>query len=81
MIIFFLLIIIIIIAMLFIGRKFFYSAKRSLFKDQAAWSGKDITIKYNSNREVAESGESDNFLKMIAEESKTYLDDESQEEK
>lgn len=69
--------------MIFIGRKFFYSAKRSLFKDQAAWSGKDITIKYNSNsnREVAESKESDNFLKMIADESKTYLDDESQEEK
>ena len=70
---------IIIIAIVFLGRKFIYSAKRSLFKDQAAWSGKDIVIKYNNKREVLESEESDNFLKMIADEAKNYLDDQSKE--
>ena len=70
---------IIIIAIVFLGRKFIYSAKRSLYKDQAAWSGKDIVIKYNNKREVLESEESDNFLKMIADEAKNYLDDQSKE--
>ena len=73
----FLLISSIIIAILLIGRNFIYSAKRNLFKDQAAWSGKDIKIKYNVSRETSESKENDNFLKIIAEESKVYLEDQS----
>tara|TARA_Y100001968_G_scaffold112731_1_gene102148 strand:- start:329 stop:529 length:201 start_codon:yes stop_codon:yes gene_type:complete len=60
-----------------IVRKFVSSAKRNLFKDQAAWSGKDIKIKYNTSKELSESKEKDNFLKMIADESKIYLEDES----
>ena len=57
-----------------ISRSFIYSAKRNLFKDQAAWSAKDIKIKYRNSREVSESKENDNFLKIIADESKDYLD-------
>ena len=71
--IFFLLTIIIIVVLL-ISRSFIYSAKRNLFKDQAAWSGKDIKIKYRNSREVSESKENHNFLKIIADESKVYLD-------
>ena len=70
----------IIIAIIFLGRKAFYSAKRNLFKDQAAWSGKDIKIKYNNSMEMIESNDNDNFLKIIADESKIYLDNQSKEE-
>ena len=66
-----------ILAIFLIGKKIFYLAKRNLFKDQAAWSGKDIKIKYNVSRETSESKENDNFLKIIAEESKVYLEDQS----
>ena len=57
-----------------ISRSFIYSAKRNLFKDQAAWSGKDIKIKYRSSGEASESKRNDNFLKIIADESKDYLE-------
>ena len=72
---------IIIILILLIGRDFIYSAKRNLFKDQAAWSGKDINIKYSTSRDVSESKENENYLKMIAKESKIYLEDQSEKEK
>ena len=72
---------ILIVGILFLSKKFFYSAKRNLFKDQASWSGKDIKIKYNSSKEVSESKGNDNYLKMIADESKNYLEDQSKEEK
>ena len=78
--IFFLISIIIIIAIIFLGRKVYYSAKKNLFKDQAAWSGKDIKIKHNNSMEVIESSDNDNFLKIIADESKIYLDNQSKEE-
>tara|TARA_Y100001968_G_scaffold169447_1_gene155165 strand:- start:802 stop:1044 length:243 start_codon:yes stop_codon:yes gene_type:complete len=71
---------IIIIAIAFLGRKVFFSAKRNLFKDQAAWSGKDIKIKYNNTIEVTESNDNENFLKLIADESKIYLENESKED-
>ena len=60
-----------------ISRNLFYSAKKNLFKDQAAWSGKDIKIKYNSSREVSESKANDNYLEIIANESKVYLEGQS----
>ena len=66
-----------ILAVFFIGKRIFYSAKRNLFKDQEAWSGKDIKIKYRTSKETSESKDNDNFLKMIAEESKLYLEDQS----
>ena len=68
------------LAFLFIGKKIFYSAKRNLFKDQTAWSGKDIKITYKKSKEVTESKEIDNYLKIIADESKTYLEDQSKKE-
>tara|TARA_Y100001968_G_C19061382_1_gene573945 strand:- start:33 stop:287 length:255 start_codon:yes stop_codon:yes gene_type:complete len=73
----FLLFSILIIGIILIGRIFISSAKRNLFKDQAAWSGKEIKIKYRNPREIKESKETDNYLKMIADESKIYLEDQS----
>ena len=67
----------IILGISLICRDFISSAKRNLFKDQAAWSGKDIKIKHNNSREIKDSSKNDNYLKMIAEESKIYLDDQS----
>ncbi len=58
----------------------FYSAKINLFKDQAAWSGKDINIKYSNPKEIPSSKRNNNYLKVIADESKFYLEDESKEE-
>ena len=64
----------------FVFKKVFYSAKRNLFKDQAAWSAKDINIKYSKSKEIEESKANDNYLKIIAEESKVYLENQSQQE-
>ena len=72
----FLLLSIIILMIFFIVKKVYYSAKRNLFKDQAAWSGKDIKIKYSKSNQNSESKENDNYLKIIAEESKLYLEDQ-----
>ena len=70
---------IIMIAIFLIGRNFFNSAKRNLLKDQAAWSGKDIKIKHTAAREVLESKDRYNYLKMIADESQFYLEDQEKE--
>ena len=72
----FLLLSIIIFAIFFIAKNFFYSAKRNLFKDHAAWSGKDIKIKYSKTKEFLKSESNENYLKIIADESKVYLEDE-----
>ena len=69
-----------IIAIYFIFKNFYYSAKRDLFKNQAAWSGKDLNIKYSKSKEISESKEIDNYLKIIAEESKVYLEDQRGQE-
>ena len=69
-----------VLAIFFIGKKILYLAKRNLFKDQAAWSGKDITIKHRNSKEISESKGNDNYLKIIADESKVYLEDQSKEE-
>ena len=71
---------ILIIAILLISRNLFYSAKRNLFKDQSAWSGKDLKIKYKNPSKVSETIASDNYLKIIADESKVYLEDQSENE-
>ena len=76
----FLLLSIIILTIFFVFKQVFYSAKRNLFKDQAAWSGKDIIIKYGNSKEISESKGIDNYLKIIADESKVYLEDQSNEE-
>ena len=65
--------------MIFISKKALNSAKRNLFKDQAAWSGKDIKIKYSVSKEIPESNGINNYLKIIADESKVYLDEQSKE--
>ena len=76
----FLLFCIFISIIVFVFKKVFSSAKRNLFKDQAAWSGKDITITYNKSNEVLQSKENDNYLKIIANESKIYLEDQYKKE-
>ena len=73
---------ILIITILLICRDFIYSAKRNLFKDQAAWSGRDIKIKYTDkkSKEISGKEEKENYLKMVADESKLYLEDHSYKE-
>ncbi len=68
------------IVMFFVVKKVFYTAKKNLFKDQAAWSGKEIKIKYSNSRNTEESKGNTNYLKMIADESEIYLKDESRKE-
>ena len=69
-----------ILPIFFIGKKIFYLAKRNLLKDQASWSGKDIKIKYSNSKEIPESKRIDNYVKIIADESKVYLEDQSNED-
>ena len=76
----FLLLCIIVLAIFFIVKKIFYSAKRGLFKDEAAWSGKDINIKYSKSKENSKPTRNDNYLKTIAEESKIFLENQSNQE-
>ncbi len=68
-----------ILAFIFIGKKVVYSAKRNLFKDQTSWSNKDIIIKYRDSKENKDSKGIDNYLEVIADESKVYLDEQSKE--
>ena len=75
----FLLFSIFIIVIFLIGRDLIYAAKRNLLKNQAAWSGKDIKIKYTGSRELSDSTNNDNYLKIIAEESEVYLEDQAKE--
>ena len=76
----FLLLSIIISTIIIVFKKVIYSAKRNLFKDQTAWSSKDIKIKYNKSKENSELNENENYLKIIAEESKFYLEDQLKQE-
>ena len=75
----FLLFSIAIIVFFLIGRDLIYAAKRNLLKDQAAWSGKDIKIKYTSSIKSSDSTNNNNYLKIIADESKVYLEDQENE--
>ena len=75
----FLILFIFILAFIFIGKKVFSSVKSNLFKDQASWSNKDIIIKYRNSKEIKGKKEIDNYLKVIADESKVYLDEQSKE--
>ena len=75
----FLLFSIVIIVVFLIGRDLIYAAKRNLLKNQAAWSGKDIKIKYTVSKELSDSTNNDNYLKIIADESEIYLEDQEKE--
>ncbi len=68
------------LAILLISKKAFYSAKKTLFKDQAAWSGKDIIIKHRKPKENETSKGIDNYLEIIADESKVYLENQYRKE-
>ena len=68
---------IVIILILSLSKNFIYWAKRNLFKDQIAWSGNDIKINHIKSKERSEPKAKDNYLKIIADESKIYLDKQS----
>ncbi len=76
----FLLLSLIILTIFFVFKKVFYSAKRNLFKDQAEWFSKDIKIKYSKSKENPTSDKHDNYLKIIADESKYYLEEQSNQD-
>ena len=65
---------IITIAVLLIGKNFIDFVKRNLLRNQAAWSGKDLKLKYTNSREGSKPIKNDNYLKIIADESKIYLE-------
>ena len=71
---------IIITALLLIGKQVFYSTKRNLIKNHTAWSGKDIKMIYNKSNQVRDTKNNDNYLKVIANESKIYLDNQNNTE-
>tara|TARA_B100000965_G_scaffold104047_1_gene85621 strand:- start:317 stop:556 length:240 start_codon:yes stop_codon:yes gene_type:complete len=73
----FLLLSIIILTIFIVFKKVFYSAKRNLFKDQAEWFSKDIKIKYSKSKEISEINKHDNYLKIIADQSNSYLEEQS----
>ena len=75
----FLLITLVIFGFFIFIKKVFSSAKRNLFKDQAAWSNKEIKIRYTKSKKISEPNSNKNFLNLIAEESKVFLDDQYQE--
>ncbi len=74
------LLIIITLTIFFVFKKVFYSAKRNLFQDQAEWFSKDIEIKYSKSKETSALKEDDNYLKIIADESKIYLEEQSKQD-
>tara|TARA_Y100001968_G_scaffold94924_1_gene85190 strand:- start:1015 stop:1260 length:246 start_codon:yes stop_codon:yes gene_type:complete len=76
----FLILFLILLVIFFILKKVFNSAKKNLFKDQEAWSGKDLKIKYRKSEEIPESKSDYNYLKIISDESKIFLDDQSKQE-
>ena len=54
--------------------------KSNLVKDQRTWSGKDIKINrkdINPNNRSSSSNTKNNYLELIAEESKIFLDEQS----
>ena len=76
----FLLLSLIILTIFFVFKKVFYSAKRNLFKDQAEWFSKDIKIKHSKSKEISTSEKHDNYLKIIADESKFFLEEQSKQD-
>ena len=76
----FLLLSLIILTIFFVCKRVFYSAKRNLFKDQAEWFSKDIKIKHSKSKEISTSDKHDNYLKIIADESKFYLEEQSNQD-
>ena len=76
----FLLLSVIVLTIFFVFKKVFYSAKRNLFKNQAEWFSKDIKIKYSKSKEISALKKHDNYLKIIADESKFFLEEQSKQD-
>ena len=71
---------IIVLTIYFVFKKIFYSAKRNLFKNQAEWFSKDLKIKYSKSKEISALKKHDNYLKIIADESKFFLEEQSKQD-
>ena len=76
----FLLLSIIVLTIILVLKKVFYSAKRNLFKNQAEWFSKDIKIKHSKSKEISALKKHDNYLKIIADESKFFLEEQSKQD-
>ena len=76
----FLLLSIIVLTIFFVFKKVLYSAKRNLIKNQAEWFSKDIKIKYSKSKKIPDLKKHDNYLKIIADESKFYLEEQSRQD-
>ncbi len=76
-----LIIISLIIVFLFIvSRKVISLFKVNLVSNQRAWSGKDIKINrkdLNPNNSITSNNKKNNYLEVIADESKIFLDEQS----
>ena len=70
----------IIVFLFFILKKAVSLFKLNLIRDQRAWSAKDIKINHkdiNKNNSNSSSNIKNNYLNVIAEESKNFLDEQS----
>ena len=72
--------ILVILFIVFFSKKVFLTLKRTLFKDQSAWSGKDINIQYSKDKDDSKISKAENYLKVIADESKIFLEEQSYKE-
>ena len=68
------------LSIFFVFKKVFYSAKKNLFKGQAEWFSKDIKIKHSKSNEISALVKHNNYLKIIAEESEVYLEEQSKQD-
>ncbi len=70
----------IIVFLLIFLRKAISFFKSNLIRDQRSWSGKDIKINrkdFNGENRSSSDNKKNNYLKVIAEESKIFLDEQS----
>ncbi len=70
----------IILFLFIISKRAISFLKSNLVKDQRAWSGKDIKINHkdlNGNSITSSNTIKNNYLQVIAEQSKTFLDEQS----
>lgn len=70
----------IIVVLFIVSKKVISFFKLNLVRDQRAWSGKDIKINrkdLNGDNRTSSNNIKNNYLEIIADESKIYLDEQS----
>tara|TARA_Y100001968_G_scaffold229942_1_gene212769 strand:+ start:399 stop:647 length:249 start_codon:yes stop_codon:yes gene_type:complete len=72
-----------VLSLIVIGITFFvffaWSAKKTLFKGQSVWSGKNIPIQRKGNREASKKPNGNQFLKSISLQTSSYLNDQEED--